>query len=94
MYKQEHVTALCIGFDNVGKSGDVDGVMMLLKEAVPFLRAKGTIGERPASFQARRRFFTCEIKAVRLKSVFTFKGDQSKSTVGRCREGAHREIQV
>lgn len=69
MYKQEHVTALCIGFENVGSSGGGGGVMMLLKEAVPFLRAKGTVGERLASFQVCRRFFVCEIKAVNFKTI-------------------------
>lgn len=86
------MTALCIGFEKVGKSGDVGGVMVLLKEAVRFLRAKGTMGERQPSFQVCRRFFTCEIKAVRLKIILTFKGDQSKSIVGRYREGAHGEM--
>lgn len=92
MYKQEHVTAVCIGFENVGKSGDVGGIMMLLKEAVPFLRAKGTMGQRPASFQVCRRFFTCERNAAELKTIFTFEGDQSKNIVGGCREGAHGEM--
>lgn len=92
MYKQEHVTALCIGFENVGNSGG--SVTMLLKEAVPFLRAQGAVGERLAGAQACRRFSACEIKAVNLKTVqprrniFVFKDHQSKSVVDRCREGA------
>lgn len=68
MYKQEHVTALYVGFENIGSSGDGGGggMMMLLKEAVPFLRAKGALGKRLANFQVCRRFFLCEIKAVNI----------------------------
>lgn len=95
MYKQEHVTALCIGFENVGNSGG--GVTMLLKEAVPFLRAQGAVGERLAGAQACRRFSAWEIKAVNLKTVQLrrniFKDHQSKSVVGRCREGAPGELE-
>lgn len=65
MYKQEHVTALCIGFENIGNGGGVGVVMMLLKEAVPFLRAKGAMGKRLASF------FVCEIKAVDFKTIYS-----------------------
>lgn len=72
MSKQEHVTALCIGFENIGNSGG-GGIMMLLKEAVPFLRAKGAMGERLASFQVCRRFFLCEIKAVNIKNYMAKK---------------------
>lgn len=63
------MTALCIGFENVGNGGGSGVVMMLLKEAVPFLRAKGTVEERLASFQEYRRFFTCEIKAIDFKTI-------------------------
>lgn len=43
-------------------------MMMLLKEAVPFLRDKGGMGKRLANFQVCRRFFLCEIKAVSIKN--------------------------
>lgn len=68
MYKQEHVTALCVGFENIRNSSAGGGMMVLLKEAVPFLRAKGAVGKRLANFQVCRRFFLCERKAVDIKN--------------------------
>lgn len=68
MSKQEHVTALCVGFENMGNSNGGGSIMMPSQEAVPFLRAKGAMGERLASFQVCRRFFLCEIKAVSIKN--------------------------
>lgn len=66
MSKQEHVTALCVGSENIGNSNGGNSIMMLSQEAVPFLRAKGAMGL--ASFQVCRRFFLREIKAVSIKN--------------------------
>lgn len=47
--------------------------MMLLKEAVPFLRAKDAKGKRLANFQVRGRFFLCGIKVVNIKNCMVEK---------------------
>lgn len=70
MYKQKHVTALCVGFENIGNRGGGGGLMMLFKEAVPFLRA---MGKRLANFQVCRKLFLCEIKAVNIKNCMVEK---------------------
>lgn len=59
------MTALCIGFENVGNSGG--GVMMLLKEAVPFLRAQRYRGGKAGKLSGVQE--ACEIKAINFKTI-------------------------
>lgn len=75
-------------------------MMMLLKEAVPFLRDKGGMGKRLANFRCAGGSSCVKSKLSASKMIWLrrnisiFKDDESKNVIGKCREGASGEVEA